>query len=420
MDRMPFKGEFPELDAETRVPLLVGISIGFLCVSTVAVLLRLYTRYIVVKSPGSDDATIAIAQVLAIGVSITTILQAKYGLGHHVWLVSDDDNTKQLKSFFSAIVIYNLAQIITKTSFLLQYRRIFEDKLTKQACLVLIIVLGIWGVVQEVLVGFACFPVSVFIPRQQGICIESLTVWYLTSIMNIVTDFIVFTVPMPAIAALNLQRKQKLLVASVLCLGFFTCAISIVRIFTLRSANDSPDPTWDNVPSAYWSIVELNTGILCASLPPLRPLIRHLFPGLSSSSSSSQNPNSRNRHAHSNSKAGGGGYTPRRSAGSATLVDGSEKGVEAYGLSDVESGAEEGWSGSAGREGYRVRTEIRGGRDVIRKTADDDGDGDGDDTTSSGSSSSVVGAGGRKIMVTREIGFEEGRGREVGRGRGEF
>lgn len=84
----------------------------------------------------------------------------------------------------------------------------------------LIIALGIWGVVQEVLVGFACFPVSVFIPRQQGICIESLTVWYLTSIMNIVTDFIVFTVPMPAIAALNLQRKQKLLVASVLCLGF--------------------------------------------------------------------------------------------------------------------------------------------------------------------------------------------------------
>lgn len=118
------------------------------------------------------------------------------------------------------MVIYNLAQILTKVSFLLQYRRIFQDRFTRKTCLVLLVVLGIWGVVQEILVGFSCFPVAVLIPSQQDKCIESIIVWYTTSIMNIVTDFIVFLVPMPAIRGLQLRPKQKILVTSVFCLGF--------------------------------------------------------------------------------------------------------------------------------------------------------------------------------------------------------
>ena len=93
------------------------------------------------------------------------------------------------------MTIYNLAQILTKSSFLFQYRRIFQDKRTRQVCFYLLIFLALWGVTQEVLVGFACNPVSIFMPSQASVCIDSLTVWYLTSVMNIVTDFIVFLVP---------------------------------------------------------------------------------------------------------------------------------------------------------------------------------------------------------------------------------
>jgi hypothetical protein len=118
------------------------------------------------------------------------------------------------------MVIYNLSQILTKVSFLLQYRRIFQDKWTRGTCLVLLVFLSIWGVVQEILVGLGCVPVSIFVPSRRNVCIDSLVVWFLTSIMNIVTDFIVFIVPMPAIKQLQLRRKQKFLVASLFGLGF--------------------------------------------------------------------------------------------------------------------------------------------------------------------------------------------------------
>ena len=178
-------------------------------------------------------------------------------------------------------MIYNLAQILTKVSFLLIYRRIFRDELTRQVSLALMMFLIAWGIAQEFLVGLACTPVPMFIPSMQGHCVDSLTVWYLTSIMNIVTDFIIFLTPMPAIKHLQLRRKQKILVGGIFGLGFFTCIISIVRLFTLRAAIETKDPTWDNVPVSYWTVVELNSGIMCASAATLRPLLRRVIPGLS-------------------------------------------------------------------------------------------------------------------------------------------
>ncbi len=57
-----------------------------------------------------------------------------------------------------------------------------------------------------------------------------------------------------------------------------TCAISIIRIQYLRL---SEDVTWDNVDSSVWSIIEICSGIVCACLPTLRPLISSCIPGMS-------------------------------------------------------------------------------------------------------------------------------------------
>lgn len=72
---LPQPGDNPARDAETLVPTLIGMSIAFVAMSTFIVAIRLYTRYFIVRSPGADDTTIAIAQVLSIGVSVVTILR---------------------------------------------------------------------------------------------------------------------------------------------------------------------------------------------------------------------------------------------------------------------------------------------------------------------------------------------------------
>ena len=116
--------------------------------------------------------------------------------------------------------LYNTAQIATKLSFSVLYRRIFEHNAVKTASLYLIIFLSAWGITQDILLGFSCFPVAEINPAWADFCVETLIVWYLTSIMNIVTDFIVFLLPLFAVRNLQLGRRQKLLIASLFSVGF--------------------------------------------------------------------------------------------------------------------------------------------------------------------------------------------------------
>lgn len=68
------------LRAESLAPLINSLSIIFVVLSTVSVVLRLYTRKRIVEVIGADDASITIAQVLAIAVSVLTILRKPYTL----------------------------------------------------------------------------------------------------------------------------------------------------------------------------------------------------------------------------------------------------------------------------------------------------------------------------------------------------
>lgn len=63
-----------------------------------------------------------------------------------------------------------------------------------------------------------------------------------------------------------------------------TCAISVIRIQYLKL---SDDVTWDNVASSCWSVGELCSGITCACLPTLRPLVSRCIPSMRSQSGKS-------------------------------------------------------------------------------------------------------------------------------------
>lgn len=265
---------------ESQAALINSLSVIFVAFSTIAVVLRIYTRHQILSVIGADDVSIAVAQVLAIAVSVTTCLEVYWGLGRHTQFVHADDATNQLKSLYANIMIYNASQIVTKISFLILYRRLFPGPNMQRVCLWLLMFIIGWGIVQEFIVGFSCIPLTAFLPSMAGKCIPSLPVWYLTSSMNIVTDFMIFLIPVFPVVKLQMGSKQKGMLLGLFCLGFFTCIISCVRLSTLHKGIHTQDPFWDNAPAAYWSVVELNCGILCACLPTLRPLIQRVIPRL--------------------------------------------------------------------------------------------------------------------------------------------
>lgn len=70
------------------------------------------------------------------------------------------------------------------------------------------------------IVGFSCIPLVVFLPKMTDKCIYSLPVWYLTSAMNILTDFIIFFIPIVPVCRLRISSQKKILLLFLFSLGF--------------------------------------------------------------------------------------------------------------------------------------------------------------------------------------------------------
>ncbi|KAH7202949.1 hypothetical protein BKA60DRAFT_159513 [Fusarium oxysporum] len=267
-------------DPESNVPFIIGITVGLTSLSTVLTCLRLYTRVAVLKTQGLDDAAVAVAQILAVGLAVATCLETHFGLGRHMGLLSQQELISQAKCLFAAIQTYIWALCIVKVAILLQYRRVFSVIWTRKVALGVIIFSVVWNILQSILCALTCIPVPLFVPSRQGHCLDSLTVWLVAAVFNISTDFIVFALPLPAVYLLHLPTRQKILLSGVFCLGFFTCVVSIVRARELHMVMSSPDSSWVGQGAAVWTVIEINCALTCACLPVLRPLISKLLPGL--------------------------------------------------------------------------------------------------------------------------------------------
>ncbi|KAK1589935.1 uncharacterized protein LY79DRAFT_650259 [Colletotrichum navitas] len=273
-----------KIRTETNGPYVTGIAIGFAIASAAIFSLRLYTRLFLLKTAGKDDWTICISMACAVVVTVSTCLEVKYGMGRHAENVSAAETHEQLKHLLITILNYNVGMNVAKLSFLLQYRRIFVDRVVRRVCAWAMVYVAAWACVQATLLGLGCLPISFIVPSTAGFCLDTLPIWYFSSSMSLATDLAIFCIPLRSVLQLQLPRKQKVMLFGIFCLGFGVCIISLYRMFTLRTAVTSDDPPWENIGAAIWSVIELNTSIIAASLPTIRPLLAKWLPraGLSS------------------------------------------------------------------------------------------------------------------------------------------
>ncbi|EXA29084.1 hypothetical protein FOVG_19372 [Fusarium oxysporum f. sp. pisi HDV247] len=272
-------------DSSSRSVEIRAILITFSILSTITVALRIYVRYKVLRSLGWDDRVMAAAQLLAIGSAVAIGLESNYGLGHHTWEQSKENYVAYMKAFYASVIVYNVAMCLVKIGILLQYRRVFAIPILQALTFYGLVTMVAWTITIAFLNALICVPVAKFWnSTMPGHCIDPLTIWYVMAGFNLVTDITVFCMPLPVIGSLNLPRRQKIMLLAIFSIGFLTCAISIYRIRTLKTAASTKDPTWDNVDAAIWSFLEVTLAIITSCLPTLRPLFSKLMPKLFASS----------------------------------------------------------------------------------------------------------------------------------------
>ncbi|KAF1941328.1 hypothetical protein EJ02DRAFT_206185 [Clathrospora elynae] len=261
----------------------VEISTIFTILAAIVVALRLYARFFVVRCAGIEDLGIILAMLCSVGLTICIGIQANYGMGEHLYELSEVDMIKTLQAFWASLIVYYLSLGLTKGSVLLQYRRVFTTKRFQIMCWIImavVIAYTVWTVLGSI---FACVPVRAFWTKEKASCLNQYAMWFTNASINIATDFAIIILPIPVIRNLSLGKRQKIGLIAIFAVGGLVCIVSILRLQSLIAISNSLDPTYDNPPAATMSSVEINVGIICSCLPLLRPLFSRWLPSVVSS-----------------------------------------------------------------------------------------------------------------------------------------
>ncbi|OJD40489.1 phosphatidylserine decarboxylase [Diplodia corticola] len=261
---------------------ILSITSVFTALALVLVILRLYVRGWMLRFLGSDDYVMLFAMVLSLIVMVCFVQEIKYGLGKHaVVMLSDSVNyTKFSKWLYIHSLIIMVAVSAVKVSIALFLMRLAERTRKVRFLWGMIVFLVLFTVACACTLIFQCSPIaaawdySLRMPPAKAKCFSMNTfrnIGMFNSIVNIVTDLLFASLPVPLIWELQINIRAKLTLASILSLGFFASAAAIVKCVSQWNVLDEPDWTVHDSFNV-WNCIELNIGIVAACLPALKPL----------------------------------------------------------------------------------------------------------------------------------------------------
>ncbi|EKG19111.1 integral membrane protein [Macrophomina phaseolina MS6] len=210
------------------------------------------------------------------------ILLAQNGLGKDIWTLPFHSVDSTLYIFYVQEHLYIICTVLIKISFLLFYFRIFPDATFRKvvgATMIFAICFGIGA-----LFGFAfqCTPIDRawhgWDDEHPGFCVDINALVLIAASLNICADFWIIVLPIPGIFRLQSSVRMKLQISAMFCTGFFITAVSVYRAVMLTHFATTDNPTWDWCDGGYWSIIEVDVGIVCTNMPAIRSLLGRIIP----------------------------------------------------------------------------------------------------------------------------------------------
>ncbi|EMR85763.1 hypothetical protein ACHAPC_011191 [Botrytis cinerea] len=249
------------INPENRADAYIVVAGIFIGLAAISVILRLYVRISLQKTPWWDDFIAVIALLTQASYTGINIWLCKHGVGKHMWDVRLID---LLPVITPARVMADITEPsigLTKLALLLLYYRLFSpDPIVKFAILA--------GIVFICVCYTTLMFLFIFLSTDKTTKVNKTM-----AIINVLTDTYILVLPIYSVLKLYLPRRRKIGLALIFATGAFAMAMSIVgAVFRFKFADDGTDFTWGLLNVILVNQIECCVGIMCACMP--------LFPAL--------------------------------------------------------------------------------------------------------------------------------------------
>ncbi|GLB08187.1 hypothetical protein AtubIFM57258_004075 [Aspergillus tubingensis] len=264
-------------ETASRVPVVIaGYIVPIVCM-VLCTGLRLFVK---VRGPSedrfhADDYLITLATILEVAYSIIMLaVGMRHGFGKHASTLATTDLEAFLKGDYIASHLYNVGLASVKLGILALYYRIFAIQWFRRTVIGCVTFVCLWIATIEIFMGLLCRPLEAFWDVSvKGHCFNSSALSYYVNTSNMITDLVIFALPIGVIVRLRTTRSNRIALCIIFSIGFITCGISAARL-AFVFAESSSDITWDGVDLGVLSGFESLGGILCANLPIIYRLFR--------------------------------------------------------------------------------------------------------------------------------------------------
>ncbi|KAI0875611.1 50S ribosomal protein L36e [Hypoxylon argillaceum] len=276
-------------DNTVVTPVIVAVS-GILAI--VAVVMRVLDALPNRKLQPADICAI-LALVTAIPLGTLELVMSTLGFGRDIWTLTPSHITLIVRFTWVTELLYFILLCFTKVSLLLFYLRVFPSQMFQRVCYITMGVVVASGIAFTLGGIFYCTPVSYiwtgWTGETKGHCVNFNAFAWSHAVVSIVQDLWIIALPLPSLINLQLGTRRKVHLILMFSVGLAITVISIVRLTTLVQFATTANPTFDSVPTAYWSVLEAYVSIICCCLPSVRSLLRAVSPNCFGSSN---DPNS--------------------------------------------------------------------------------------------------------------------------------
>jgi hypothetical protein len=220
---------------------------------------------------------IGIAWILSLAVVTLTGLETRYGLGRHHKDIPVRYQNVAIKLSYANIIIYQLALIVTKLSILMFYLRILKFPLQRVLIFCTIGFVCLYGSILVPFSAVICDPLTGQRALTIGTCYTYYPIMTASAIIHTATDVWLIILVLPHVVKMQIPKKQKAGLAFVLTLGLFDACASLTRISIAHRFLNPRLAQWDSFSFAIWTTLETSLGVICASIPMLRPMARQIM-----------------------------------------------------------------------------------------------------------------------------------------------